>query len=101
MKPHEPGDSGLEFMELSGKLDVTANLPVALATGTAGTVYLCYPFLVHAAQRNLGGRPRFIAQPPLLDAEPLRLDRNEGDHAPIEAAIRVGLGLPPATRSYR
>jgi hypothetical protein len=37
--------------------------PVALATGAAGDVYLCHPFLVHAAQRNRGARPRFVAQP--------------------------------------
>ena len=36
---------------------------VALATGQAGDVYLCHPFLVHAAQRNVCGRPRFVAQP--------------------------------------
>jgi hypothetical protein len=37
--------------------------PIALATGAAGDVYLCHPFLVHAAQRNRGTRPRFVAQP--------------------------------------
>ena len=37
--------------------------PVALATGRAGDVYLCHPFVVHAAQRNVRGRPRFVAQP--------------------------------------
>jgi hypothetical protein len=37
--------------------------PVAFATGRAGDVYLCHPFLVHAAQRNLGRGPRFVAQP--------------------------------------
>jgi ectoine hydroxylase-related dioxygenase (phytanoyl-CoA dioxygenase family) len=39
------------------------DLPIALATGTAGDVYLCHPFLVHAAQRNRGTEPRFVAQP--------------------------------------
>jgi hypothetical protein len=41
----------------------------ALATGPAGTVYLCHPFLVHAAQPHRGKRPRFMAQPPLLPAD--------------------------------
>jgi ectoine hydroxylase-related dioxygenase (phytanoyl-CoA dioxygenase family) len=37
--------------------------PLALATGQAGDVHLCHPFLVHAAQRNGGTAPRFVAQP--------------------------------------
>jgi hypothetical protein len=42
-------------------------LPLALATGRAGDVYLCHPFLVHAAQRHRARRhgPRFVAQPPV------------------------------------
>lgn len=40
----------------------------ALATGAAGTVYLCHPFLVHAAQPNHGHRVKFMAQPPLMPA---------------------------------
>lgn len=40
-----------------------------LATGPAGTVYLCHPFLVHAAQPHHGTAPRFMAQPPLLPAD--------------------------------
>jgi hypothetical protein len=35
-----------------------ADRPEALATGEAGTVYLCHPFLVHAAQRHQGTTPR-------------------------------------------
>lgn len=37
--------------------------PLALATGSAGDVYLCHQFLVHAAQRHRGTEPRFLAQP--------------------------------------
>lgn len=37
--------------------------PVAFATGRAGDVYLCHPFLVHAAQPHHGREPRFLAQP--------------------------------------
>ena len=35
------------------------------ATGPAGDVYLCHPFLIHAAQSHRGRVLRFIAQPPL------------------------------------
>ncbi len=81
-------------MELAQRLDVTAERPVALATGEAGTVYLCHPFLVHAAQMHRGApgtAPRFLAQPPLLEATPLRLQRDDADYSPVEAAIRLGL----------
>jgi hypothetical protein len=89
------GECGLEFMELARLLDVTAERPEALATGAAGTVYLCHPFLVHAAQKHRGGsgsQPRFVAQPPLPPALPLRLQRDDRDYSPVEAAIRLGLG---------
>lgn len=39
------------------------DLPIALATGAPGDVYLCHPFLVHAAQRHRGTVPRVLAQP--------------------------------------
>lgn len=66
LEPH--GDDGLSFMELAKQLEVTADLPLAHAVGDAGTVYLCHPFLVHAAQSHRGSRPRFLAQPPLINA---------------------------------
>jgi hypothetical protein len=63
----------------------------ALATGAVGTVYLCHPFLVHAAQPNRGTRVKFMAQPPLLPAKPLRIDRPDGTYSPVELAIRGAL----------
>jgi hypothetical protein len=65
--------------------------PEALATGEAGTVYLCHPFLVHAAQMHRGLTPRFMAQPPLHPTEPFRLNREDGDYSPVELAIRRAL----------
>ena len=49
---------------------MSAHRPVVTATGDAGTVYLCHPFLVHAAQPHQGKQPRFLAQPPLLPVPP-------------------------------
>jgi hypothetical protein len=43
--------------------DAVHELPIALATGSPGDVYLCHPFLVHAAQRNRGKTVRFLSQP--------------------------------------
>jgi hypothetical protein len=57
----EDGVSGLH-VPLPEELD---DLPVALATGRAGDVYLCHPFLVHAAQAHRGVAPRILAQPPV------------------------------------
>jgi phytanoyl-CoA dioxygenase PhyH len=71
----------------------TAHCPEVTATGDAGTVYLCHPFLVHAAQPHQGTRPRFMAQPPLLPASgQLQLTREDGDYAPVEVAIRHAIG---------
>jgi len=89
LKPY--GDDGLSFLELGAMLDVTAHREVVYATGSAGTVYLCHPFLIHAAQPHHGSTPRFMAQPPLLPAEPLRIDREDGAYSPVEIAIRMGL----------
>jgi hypothetical protein len=62
-----------------------------LATGEAGTVYLCHPFLVHAAQPHRGTTPRFMAQPPLLPREAQRLDGTDDTYFPVEMAIRKAL----------
>ena len=67
-----------------------------LATGPAGTVYLCHPFLVHSAQRNSGSRPRFLAQPPLLQGEEQRLERSDGAYSAVERATREAIGLAPS-----
>jgi len=71
-------------------LDTTSDRPIALATGEAGTVYLCHPFLLHAAQPHRGRTPRFMAQPPLLPARPLRLEGPVESLSPVAAAIRRG-----------
>ena len=92
------GDAGLTFIELAQRFDAAIeNLSIALATGRAGDVYLCHPFLVHAAQPHRGLTPRFMAQPPLIPAEPITLARADGDYSPVEIAIRAGLGKPVAT----
>ena len=84
------GAAGLSHIEL-GRLGAALDRPVAVATGDAGTVYLCHPFLVHAAQKHRGKQPRFLAQPPLDPALPFQLDRAEDDYSPVELAIRLAL----------
>lgn len=90
LEPHGP--AGLSFMELALQLDTLNGLPLAQATGKAGTVYLCHPFLVHAAQDHKGSIPKFMAQPPLLSKHDFDIFRDEAVLCPIEQAIRMGLG---------
>ena len=68
----------------------SADRPVALADGEAGDVFLCHPFLVHAAQPHHGARPRLMAQPPLEPTAGLILD--EEPPTPVAAAVRRALG---------
>ena len=89
------GPNGLSFIELASRLGATLDRRQELATGNAGDVYLCHPFLVHAAQPHHGSTPRFLAQPPLEPAQPLALHRVDGDYSLVERGIRVGLGLEP------
>jgi hypothetical protein len=85
------GEAGATLRQLSANgYASTEGCEVELATGAAGTVYLCHPFLVHAAQPHRGQLPRFMAQPPLLP-------KGEFDPtsppSPVQVAIRQACGL--------
>ncbi len=85
------GNAGATLRQLSENgYASTEGCDVALATGAAGTVYLCHPFIVHAAQPHRGEQPRFMAQPPLLP-------KDELDPAlppsPVQIAIRQACRL--------
>ncbi len=87
------GDAGMSMLEISrAAATATAGMPEVSATGPAGTVYLCHPFLVHAAQPNRGTAPKFMAQPPLMPKGRLELHRSDGDYSLVEQAILLGLG---------
>jgi hypothetical protein len=83
------GDSGLSFMEIAGKLDTLPKRKEVYATGKAGTVYLCHPFLVHSAQAHRGTVPKFMAQPPLLLKGELSVSGSNNAYTPVEQAIRL------------
>ncbi|MDJ0589871.1 MAG: phytanoyl-CoA dioxygenase family protein [Pleurocapsa sp. MO_226.B13] len=86
------GEEGLASSDLSASLSATAQCTEVTATGAAGTVYLCHPFLVHAAQINCGSQPRFMAQPPLHPIKPFKFAGKEiSSYVPIERAIRRAL----------
>ncbi|WP_114391290.1 phytanoyl-CoA dioxygenase family protein [Notoacmeibacter marinus] len=85
------GEAGATLRQLSADgYASTEGCDVALATGAAGTVYLCHPFIVHAAQSHRGDKPRFMAQPPLL---PKTEFDPEAPPSPVQIAIRQACGL--------
>jgi Phytanoyl-CoA dioxygenase (PhyH) len=86
------GEEGLSSADIVPPAEVHGR-PIAYATGSAGDVYLCHPFLVHAADRHRGSTPRFLAQPGLLWADRLELERPDATYSPVETAVRMGLGL--------
>lgn len=73
------GDTGTPLSGLMPALAATGHWPVELATGEAGDVFLCHPFVVHAAQAHRGTSPRFVAQPGVL----LREDYTPADDHPV------------------
>jgi len=90
------GQGGMPSERVMSLIPRVHSCTLTLATGNAGDVYLCHPFLVHAASwLHRGTTPRFIAQPPLAPVAPLQFDRAAGDYSPVESAVRIGLGLEP------
>ena len=65
-------------------------LPAAHATGTAGDVFLCHPFIVHTATwPHRGTGPRMIAQPAVHAADGFAVDGT--DPSPVARAIAASL----------
>lgn len=88
------GELGLSIIEISTKAEsATVGAQEVLATGNAGTVYLCHPFLLHAAQPHRGSTPRFMAQPPLVPRVAFELTRADANYSPVEQVIRQALNL--------
>lgn len=86
------GEEGTSITSCAADLvTATDHCPVRYATGGAGDIYLCHPFLVHAAQANHGTRPRFLAQPAVPAKSPYRTDLPDGDCSPVELTIKHAL----------
>ncbi len=65
---------------------------IAFATGDAGDVYVCHPFLVHAANwPHRGTTPRFMAQPPISIDDTLHLDGDMNSLSPVARTVRSAL----------
>ncbi|MGJ6121568.1 phytanoyl-CoA dioxygenase family protein [Mycolicibacterium sp. Y3] len=66
------GDEPLDAVTAGQHVDaVSADRPLAHATGHPGDMYLLHPFTVHAADQHRGHTPRFMAQAPVMLTEPL------------------------------
>ena len=94
------GEDGLDWSKAAPlAAQRSAHRPTVLATGRAGDVFLCHPFLVHAATwPHRGHFPRMIAQPGVAVLEPYRLQPAPGEPPPpVERAIINGLS-PRVTR---
>ncbi|WP_461039393.1 phytanoyl-CoA dioxygenase family protein [Spirosoma harenae] len=87
----DKGEAGLSFIELAENLDALPHKEEALATGKAGCIYLCHPFLVHAAQANRGNHPKFMAQPPLVLRTELTITDTETELVPVAKAIQLAI----------
>lgn len=91
------GDRGAPGRVLGPQVDAaSAHRPVTLATGRGGDVYLCHPFLVHAAQPHHGSKPRFLGQPPLHPSPPFTLGPfaltvTDREPSPVGRTIREAL----------
>jgi len=69
----------------------TFRRPCVRATGRAGDVYVCHPFLVHRATwPHLGTGPRVLAQPAIDHHHPFAL-REDGPVCAVEQAILQSL----------
>ncbi|MDF2959146.1 MAG: hypothetical protein K0S39_881 [Paenibacillus sp.] len=67
-------------------------LKVVETTGVAGDVFLCHPFLFHAASQNHTGTPRFMCNRTTPLKEKMSLNRaNDADYSPLERSIRRAL----------
>ncbi len=88
------GEAGLPFFRVTEQLRSPKPSEIAFATGAPGDVYLCHPFLIHAADwPHRGKYPRVIAQPGLEPTDLLHLDRDDRVYSPVEQAVRQALGM--------
>jgi hypothetical protein len=86
----DAGPEGREWFALcADAVRASEGRPEVTATGRAGDVFLCHPFLVHAAQPHHGSVPRFMGQPPLVPTG--LLDLSGTAPTPVERAVLNGL----------
>nr|WP_269329937.1 phytanoyl-CoA dioxygenase family protein [Kineosporia babensis] len=84
------GEAGESIFTFAAEVDqASAHRPIAYATGSPGDVFVCHPFLVHAAQPHHGTTPRFMAQPGLDRA--VEVDLAHDQLYPVDQLIKAAL----------
>ena len=69
----------------------TEHLLEVAATGQAGDVWLCHPFVVHAGQRHRGAQVKFYGATPLAGTGPIDPSRLTAARSPVEEAVHRAL----------
>ena len=88
------GDDGMDWAAAAGLAErASRGRDVAYATGKAGDVFLCHPFLVHAASwPHRGSVPRMMAQPSIVLLGEYGLpDLPAAEPVPVARAILAAL----------
>ena len=94
------GERGVFFGDVARALPrSTYRRPRVYATGRAGDVYVCHPFIVHRATwPHRGAGPRVLAQPAVALHQPFALS-GDVDVCAVERAICYGLGATRVLKS--
>lgn len=81
------------FMEKTTIDERGERLRVAEAVSSPGDVYLCHPFLYHAASQNHSGVPRFMCNRTTPLRERMQLNRADENYSAVEISVRGALGM--------
>jgi hypothetical protein len=87
-QPEEVADRVGHFMGKTQSDCDGAPLRVVELTANPGDVFLCHPFLYHAASPNHSGRPRFMCNRTTPLIEPMRFNRPDGQYSPVELSVK-------------
>lgn len=89
--PPSTGSRVSRFMERTHTDPAGRPLRVVETIANAGDVFLCHPFLIHAASQNHSGVPRFMCNRTTPLRERMTFARADGDYSPLEISIRKAL----------
>ncbi len=87
------GMNPFEAVALARSVIPFEKLPKIEATGKAGTVYFCHPFILHTSSPNVLGTPRFATNATVKLREPMRFD-DPGEASLVETSIMEAVGGP-------
>lgn len=89
--PPTEQDRVARFMDRTERDADGLSLRVVEITASPGDVFLCHPFLIHAASPNHSGVPRFMCNRTTPLRERMHLEGPDADRSPVEISIRRAL----------